>query len=251
MTTRRHGERRYVKHLLDRYAGYWVYKSRHLPVGADLRLDLKRLGISVNTVFDVGANVGQSYLRFRNDFPQAAIYCFEPVKSTYESLCLAVRHDARARAEHLALGSTPGQQTIEASVEWNVLNSVRDDVKNSASDVRAETVTIETLDNYCAVNAITAIDLLKIDSEGYEMEVLEGARQNLGAGSIGAVLCEVGFSSRNRRNTPARRHRASHRRGGFLLRTLRRHALREPGDGRKFRQCFIRAPGVISLYAAS
>jgi len=74
---------RSVKHLLDRYAGYWVYKSKYLPVGADLRLDLGRLGISVNTLFDVGANVGQSSLRFRKDFPRASIWCFEPVKSTY------------------------------------------------------------------------------------------------------------------------------------------------------------------------
>ena len=75
-------------------------------------------------------------------------------------------------------------------------------MKNSASDVRSETVTIDTLDNYCAGNAIAGIYLLKIDTEGYEIEVLEGARQNLGVGSIGAVFCEVGFSSKNRRNTP-------------------------------------------------
>lgn len=86
------------KRLIDGLTGYWVYRSRYLPIGADLRIDVTvRAGHrNVHTIFDVGANRGQTYRTFRRDFPQAEIYSFEPVTESFEILSSSLRGDRKA-----------------------------------------------------------------------------------------------------------------------------------------------------------
>lgn len=184
-----------IKRLLERATGYWVHNADYLPVGVDLRVDLERAGIDPQVVFDVGANVGQTYRRFRRDFPSSRIVSFEPIRRTFDALAAEVEGDMLAKAEHLALGDEKKVITIGASEEWSLLNSLA--VKNHAPDLRAEVVTVDTVDSYCARNGIRRIDLLKIDTEGFEIEVLRGATES----DVLAVLCEVGFDSENERNT--------------------------------------------------
>ena len=64
-----------------------------------------------------------------------------------------------------------------------------------------ETICISTIDEYCIQNNIKNIDLLKIDTEGYEMNVLEGAFDMLKGKKISFIFCEVGFLQSNKRNT--------------------------------------------------
>jgi hypothetical protein len=58
-----------------------------------------------------------------------------------------------------------------------------------ATDVTATTV---ALDEYCARRGIERIDLLKLDAEGAEVDVLDGAARLLGRGAVRAILVEVG-----------------------------------------------------------
>lgn len=82
-----------------------------------------------------------------------------------------------------------------------VLNSLRDDVMNNAANAREETIKIDTLDHSCNKHNIKKIDLLKIDTEGCEINVLKGAEQMLQGGHISFVYCETGFQQSNKRNT--------------------------------------------------
>jgi FkbM family methyltransferase len=183
-----------VKRFVERVSGYWIYKRRHLPVGADLRVDLDRMAFMPRTIFDVGANVGQTYCRFRRDFPDASIQCFEPVSSAFEKLSRAIKNDALASASRVALGETQGFAQIHTHEEWSELSSLRSEL---AVSELAEVVEITTID----LLAPRRIDLLKIDTEGFEIPVLRGAHSMLERGSIGAVFCEVGFEPSNTRNT--------------------------------------------------
>lgn len=81
------------------------------------------------------------------------------------------------------------------SEQWSVLNSLA--VRNSAPDVRDETILVDTIDNYCRTTTFRHIDLLKIDTEGYELDVLEGAAET----SVSAVLFEAGFDRANPGNS--------------------------------------------------
>lgn len=56
----------------------------------------------------------------------------------------------------------------------------------------AETVTVTTLDQFCIDAHISRIDFLKIDTEGFEFEVLLGAAETLSARKISAIQFEFG-----------------------------------------------------------
>jgi FkbM family methyltransferase len=194
----------FAKNLVNRFTGYWIYKSRHLPIGTDFRVDVTRkldCG-KIRTVFDVGANFGQTYRTFRRHFPDACIYCFEPVTDTFAVLKTTLADDANARGEQLAFGSAPEIRTIRVFPHAAGLNSLRDHLMNSAHDARDEIVQVDTIDRYCAANGITNIDLLKIDTEGFEVPVLEGARGMLSRSGVSMILAEVGFDKHNDRNSP-------------------------------------------------
>ena len=73
-------------------------------------------------------------------------------------------------------------------------------LQNSSENSRVEKIKTNTLDRFAATEKIGSIDLLKIDTEGYEMPVLNG-QSNLKNNSIKLVYLEVGFSKTNVRNT--------------------------------------------------
>lgn len=100
------------------------------------------------------------------------------------------------------MGDEPGGKNIRLfNGNMTVLNSLRDDVMNNEINAREEQITIDTIDLYCAANNISKIDLLKIDTEGFELHVLKGAKQMMQQGKISFIYCETGFQKQNTRNT--------------------------------------------------
>lgn len=58
--------------------------------------------------------------------------------------------------------------------------------------VGEEKIKLQSIDNFCKKNKISKIDLLKIDTEGHELKVLEGASSMLKKGSISYIQFEFG-----------------------------------------------------------
>jgi len=150
--------------------------------------DIKRSGCQISVVFDVGANIGESALKFRVGFPKAKIYCFEPVKETFEILKRTVNRYDTISCYKIAFGSKDGQETIYLTGQSNTSSLIR---PNKA--VGSEVVKLCTVDGFASDNQIKRIDLLKIDTEGFDLEVLKGARNMLSSGQIAFVLAEIGF----------------------------------------------------------
>jgi FkbM family methyltransferase len=144
------------------------------------------------TIFDIGANIGQSAHAFRSQFPEAAIYSFEPFRSSYAAL----QQNTRALSvscHQLALGAEARQTRVRlvsrsaAFTENSLLHLPTEETPEEMT----ESIDVVTVDAFCRANSILKIDILKTDTEGYELEVLKGSRTLLQAGRITNVLCEA------------------------------------------------------------
>ena len=132
-------------------------------------------------IFDVGANKGQ-FLNFAVECLQSndyTIHCFEPSHTTFRILS---QHspigDKRIILNNMGLGREQGQMTLHYDTPGSELASL---TKRKLAHFRidfdeSETVKIDTVDNYCLLNQIERIHLLKIDVEGHELDVLAGAK---------------------------------------------------------------------------
>jgi FkbM family methyltransferase len=144
---------------------------------------------------DIGANIGQTAKRMRAYFPNAAIYCFEPVKNTYKELIENLAGYSNIRTYNFAMGANKGDLEIShrEHSEWNSLVKQPNE-DDSQRDCTTEFVKIDTVDDFVKEEGITKIDILKSDTEGFEMEVLKGAKNSLEKRLIKTVYIEVGFS---------------------------------------------------------
>lgn len=154
----------------------------------------------IETVFDVGANRGQTIAWFRPLFPGATIYAFEPYPPAFRDLCVNTAGDSRVKAVALALGEHTGTATLFE----NSADSTNSLLKNAplASEYTpahmcipkgSTEITIERLDTFCARENIERIDVLKIDAQGYEKKILEGAGDMLRPDRIRALFLELLF----------------------------------------------------------
>lgn len=183
-----------------RRMGLHFYTNNSLPHGVDVYTDLERLrnGFPLETIFDIGANVGQTSVQLAGKFSQAKIFAFEPFTDTFSRLTANTRHLSQISIFKIALGDE--QKTYLASIEpESVQNSLK---KNRGSPTaHSEEVTVKRLDAFCAENYIESIDFLKTDTEGFDFEVLRGAGDLLRSGAIGSILCEVAFNPLDQQHT--------------------------------------------------
>jgi FkbM family methyltransferase len=170
--------------------GWFLRRTRGLTVGTDLCLDLKtRLGMTApKVIFDVGAHRGETAVTLNAHFPAATIFAFEPVSENFAGLQEAVGAMPNVRVFRSALGDRSEHVDIvlQEESQTHSLN-----IRSHEPNQRTERIRVETLDAFVAQHAVPYIDLLKIDTEGYEVAVLRGAADALRSGRIGAVFVEA------------------------------------------------------------
>jgi FkbM family methyltransferase len=141
--------------------------------------------------FDVGCNAG-SFVKALSSFNiTTGIHCFEPhpvlaqkVKEVYPYVIM----------ETLCLGNTNSDITINIPELSVGLSSL---IYRPVFDQLGQTIIkfptkCKTLDQYCKENNIQSINFLKIDVEGAEKMIIEGAHEMLNTHSIIAGMFEVG-----------------------------------------------------------
>ena len=194
---------RKLRRLFERVTRTRIY--RRTPRGIDLAYDLAESlpKYRVASIFDVGANVGQSARAYVEQFPEAQIYCFEPVQATFGQLQANVRNHGRVRCFRLAFGALAQQGTMVLQ-RSSVLSYLSDDSKPLADATTAATEKVEvtTLDEFCRSQSIDRIGYLKIDTEGGDMGVLKGAQTLLVEQRIDLVQLEAGMNTGNTWHVP-------------------------------------------------
>lgn len=151
--------------------------------------DIKKSNCQISLIVDIGANIGQSALKFKAVFPQARICCFEPVKGTFEILKRNLNKYNDISCYKIALGSCSSNQATIYLTDQSNTNSLIPPKTFAGT----ETVDLRTVDSFAFDNQIKRIDLLKIDAEGFDLEVLKGAQNMLSSGQVAFVLTEVTF----------------------------------------------------------
>jgi len=168
--------------------------SRRFPVGWRFEHDLTRfLNGPPTVVLDAGANIGQTALRFNRYWKNAKVFSFEPVSSTYEQLSYRCRSLKNIECVNCALGDENKRVEIilDADSERNSLLHLAHEDFHQRDLV--ETVSMRRLDDFAGERQIHQIDLLKIDVEGFEIQVLEGAARLLREGRVRAIYAECGL----------------------------------------------------------
>lgn len=145
--------------------------------------------------FDVGANIGEWTLallrRSRSSKPsRISIHAFEPCDGTRQTLTEVLRSNDPDRSVTIvpvALSNASGSRSFYVIGSGAGRNSL---YPNETTATTVENVDTATLDEYCAQNHIERIALLKIDTEGHDMNVMEGAKGLLADQRIAVVQFE-------------------------------------------------------------
>jgi FkbM family methyltransferase len=170
-------------------------KFRGFHLFRDLRFYAAKFNLQVDTIFDVGANIGQTSKELRKYFPNTSIHAFEPINSTFDILKENFRNDKKIILNNAAMGSEEKKIKIFLQNE-SLTNSLLNEVDLEYSDsVSSQTQIIHVLkgDKYFNTNNIDYCFLLKTDTEGYDLDVLKGFEKNLVDRKISFVLSEVTF----------------------------------------------------------
>jgi FkbM family methyltransferase len=169
--------------------GIVVHRRDNVRFGTDPLLDLGRLLPRIRTVLDVGANEGQTALPFARAFPEAQVFAFEPVPQTFSTLRARTANVDRIRCFELALGDYDGEATISLA-DKSGQNSLLNVAEPGPGTI---TVPVARGDTWASTHDVDHVDVLKIDAEGYDLEVLSGFDELLAASKVRAVLVECEF----------------------------------------------------------
>lgn len=155
-------------------------------------------GHEAEVVFDIGANRGQTLSYYYPFFRQARIYCFEPDPEPFDCLRQIARPMQRASIFNMAFGAFNEEKTlyVNQASEGNSLLEVAAGMVEPAGWLAKKgekQVLVCTLDKFCYDNAVQQIDLLKMDTQGYEANILSGATGMLSRQAIKAIFAEVLF----------------------------------------------------------
>lgn len=171
--------------------GFWPALVRGVMPAVEHLAALKMVG--PQTVIDVGANKGQFSLAVRYLFPSARIYAFEPIESERQVCQSVVRGPIQVHP--IALGSETGTARFFVTSRPDSSSLLHPGTGQAlAYGVRLASTTVvkvERLESILHATCLIEPVLLKLDVQGAELAVLQGAAGLLPF--VRAIYCEVSF----------------------------------------------------------
>lgn len=152
----------------------------------------------IHNIIDVGSNVGDVANLLVQRFPKSNLLCFEPCQRTYCTLNQKLASFDNVTCFPFALGSYAHEAVLH-TYSNDLCNTLLPALNEPWHRVLAkESVNVVTLEHVAHLRNIKNIDILKIDVEGYELEVLKGAYNLLSTHRIRFIYAEVGFHKNKR-----------------------------------------------------
>jgi len=155
------------------------------------------VGPDAKVVFDVGAKYGRYTGQFLRLFPQAKIYAVDCAPSALKRLERDFGDRDRVEIVPYALGNVYGGASFQFHLcqmaGSSSIHPITDTFEQETCNTEIIQVPATTLDEFCEERGIERIDLLKIDTEGSDLDVLRGSRRLRGARAIRAIHVELLF----------------------------------------------------------
>lgn len=171
-------------------------KALRRGVGAAIEHQPVLESLKAGTVIDVGANNGQFSLVARHAFPDARIYAFEPLKEPAATLQELFQHDRNVVLKKMALGDEDKTSVINVSHRADSssilpISDLQSELFPGTHKDNEEQIVIRRGQDEFADVDFAHPALLKLDVQGYELEVLVGFGDKLR--DIDYVYAEVSF----------------------------------------------------------
>lgn len=185
-----------------KYLGHQLFISNDGPVIYHMVFSTKKIKNLVDSItlenlktcFDVGANSGLFTYFVKQKYPDAEVHCFEP--SPELEMCAKLNLE---RFENIffikkAVSDVVGEVKFyinTASQQTNslIIGSVEPFCEGESMHMIS--TESETIDNYCDVNGIESIDVLKVDIQGAEKALLDGSSKMLD--NVNISIFEISF----------------------------------------------------------
>jgi len=194
------GLRTVLKNKIEKLTGLIILKN--LPFGIDPIADILSLltHYSFGTIIDVGANTGQIAMRVIEKLPEAKIHCIEPWFETFQVLRTNLGKHKNIFFHQIAIGEKNGELDLFQGEIDSTMQTLANNDK-LIQRLKTNKVKVQTLDDFSNQNGIKHINYLKIDTEGYDLNVLKGAEKLLKQ-SIDFIEVEAGMNPRNKYHVP-------------------------------------------------
>lgn len=157
---------------------------------------IKKQGIEPNTIIDVGASIGMFSKTANYLWQNAKIFSFEPLNTSYKKLITLADEIPNIKLFNFALGDKREKTIInESSYEYSSSILEMSDIHKKAFPYSAEStkqeIEVYTLDEIFSNNKISSPVMLKLDVQGFEMNVLKGGINFLE--KVDYILIELSF----------------------------------------------------------
>ncbi|NJK92616.1 MAG: FkbM family methyltransferase [Blastochloris sp.] len=143
-------------------------------------------------ILDVGANVGQTALYLAQFFPHSTIHSFELSPSTAAILRQNTRQHPNIKVHAQALGLQATTMEVE-QMDCSLINSMRFALSSPTTTQLTESIEVITLDRFCQAQGLNRVDILKIDAQGFDLDVLKGGEEMISQGAIPFIYVEITF----------------------------------------------------------
>lgn len=150
------------------------------------------INLDIRTVLDVGANKGLSARDTLRVFPDARVYCIEPIPALCDSIEQWSRtHAGAVTVKNLALSRAPGESTLYVDKRNDIWSTFVEPPPEKAAQYDQMTVRVDTLDHLAEEMDLVDDVFVKIDTEGWDLEVIRGGAETLRRAT--AVMVESMF----------------------------------------------------------
>jgi len=167
----------------------------------------------VRTVLDIGASIGRMTTLFATTFSEATIYCFEPQQASFNQLAkVPFGFPGRISTWDIGLGTVNSTLPMRRYMrpESSSFLPIQPYMMHDNGEIGVEMVEVQRLDDW-AEKRVTHIDFMKVDVEGTELEVFQGAERTLEqTETVYVEMCSMrrGWHNRDHIETFERLHAA-------------------------------------------